>query len=112
MNHHLLSPKTHSTQTSEVTSPEITGFLNDLAGIGAAAYLDMRQADAPEYEDWRDGNFIADGSGGYLGHGGQAYTEDELERIHGLLLQEAWSPQVSRLFDAAAAEFYDVEDAE
>jgi soluble lytic murein transglycosylase-like protein len=78
--------------------PETADFLNNLAGIGTGAFLSMRQADTPEYEDWRDGNFVADGSGNYVSREGQAYTDDELEQMHGVLSRQAGNPLVSGLF--------------
>jgi hypothetical protein len=88
-------------EDGDITSgmrPKTADFLNNLAGIGTGAYLAMRQADTPEYEDWRDGNFIADGSGNYVSGEGQAYTGDELEQMHGLLSRQAGNPLVSGLF--------------
>ncbi len=88
----------------ELETPE---FLNDLAGIGSGAYLDMRQADVPEYEDWRDANFVAEGPRSYACQEGQTYAEDELERIYELLSQEAENPLVRRLFDGPQSGFED-----
>jgi hypothetical protein len=87
--------------------PETADFLNDLAGIGTGAFMDMRQADTPEYEDWRDGNFRAAGPGNYVSREGQTYTDDELERMHGVLSQEAGNPLISQLFDGPKSPWAD-----
>ncbi len=79
--------------------PETAEFLNDLAGIGTGAYLDMTQAESPEYADWRDGNFASDSSGNYVSGEGQTYADDDLQRMHNVLSQEAGNPLISQLFD-------------
>lgn len=61
-----------SARNADITSgmrPETVEFLNKLADIGTGAFLAMRQADTPEYEDWRDENFISDGEGNYMSGG-------------------------------------------
>lgn len=79
--------------------PETTDYLNSLAGIGTQAYLAMRDPDLSEYEDWRDSNFAPENSGNYLSREGQAYTDDQLEHMHGFLSRQAGNPFVSGLFD-------------
>lgn len=97
-------------EDGDITSgmrPETADFLNNLSGIGAGAFLAMRQADTPEYEDWRDGNFTPDGSGNYVSREGQAYTDDELEGMHGVLSRQAGNPLVSGLFEGPKSPWAD-----
>ena len=79
--------------------PETTDYLNNLAGIGTQAYLAMRDPDLPEYEDWRDSNFVPEDSGSYVSREGQPYSDDELQHMHGFLSRQAGNPFVSGLFD-------------
>lgn len=79
--------------------PETAQFLDDLSGIGTPAYLDMTQADIPKFRDWRDANFAPDNSGNYMSREGQAYTNNQLKQMHGVLSQEAGNPLVSQLFN-------------
>ena len=98
----MISPTTSGNAEPSPDSdmrPETAEFLHDLSGIGTGAYLAMRQPDPPEYEDWRDQNFAADGSGSYVSQEGQTYSDDKLGMMHGLLSRQAGNPLVSQLFD-------------
>ena len=88
-------PDEAAIQPADHLRPDTAGFLDHLSGIGMHAYVAMRDPDPPQYRDWRKTNFSPDGSGNYVSRQGEAYTNDDLKQIHGVLSRQAGNPIIS-----------------
>lgn len=80
--------------------PATTSFLTKLPGIGFTAYAEMRGAKPPGFAIWRDSYFtpVKGQDGMWLSRKGQAFTEPQLEQIHGFLSEVGDHPAVGNMF--------------